>query len=175
MEPGSRAFGNDPSTRFKTFPMFLAFVQRFEVAQISIRRLRLELLPSQRFSNVHNDCDAVDVGEFVGLLRLLPRLSILHLDCVSAVHGSTTVTPLVHPSLKRLFITNTMLRNGYVSMAHRSLKIISLLNCFARIDELHLDLAKPPYSEPYVPNMPPLEVHRLLLKIASSVFGMLIV
>ena len=70
------------SARFKTLPMFYAFLQQNAMAQNSIRRLRLDAWP-RGSSAFFNDHDGVDADIFRDLLQLLPRLRVLHLTTIS--------------------------------------------------------------------------------------------
>jgi hypothetical protein len=152
-----------PDARFKTFPMFFAFVQRSPMAQESIRRLRLEAWP-RGSSTFYEDHDGVDAKLFSQLLQLLPRLRVLHMANVSIIHGPIYYAPLVHPSLKRLFIICQI--GSYIDGSIRQwmdMNVATVLDCFAKIDELHLDLPGLPRLMSSIQDAAPLEMHRLLL------------
>ncbi|GJE84080.1 hypothetical protein PsYK624_001550 [Phanerochaete sordida] len=127
--------------RYKTFPMFVNFVAQSPMAQHSIRRLRLDAWPrgssGSPFLVETHDC--IDHVLFVQLLQMLSRLCVLHLVNVNITCPPVRQPPVVHPSLRRLSICTWLETDGF----HRSwpgLHIKDILDCFARIEELQVDV-----------------------------------
>jgi hypothetical protein len=152
--------------RFKTFPMLFAFIQRTPLARNSIQRLRLEAWP-RGASVTYLDSDNVDAQLLVSLLVSLPRLQVLHLGNVGVTQGPSRVSPLVHPSLKRLFIDSG---SGVPDLRrlHFELDVGTILDCFTALEELYLNPLGLAATCTLAPNSPPLKIDRLIL--SSSLF-----
>lgn len=149
--------------RYKTLPMFHSFVQRSPLVQNSLLRLRLDLW--QRRSSFYDDSDRADADIFVSLLRLLPRLRVLHLYNFSVAHGLIRAPPLVHPSLKHVYISSestifcTLLARNWPD-----LDVASVLDCFTKCETLQLTLPGiPRFLSPMQEGVHPLEIDSLIL------------
>lgn len=151
-----------PDVRYKTFPMFCAFIQQSPLAQNSIRRLRLDGWPRGQGAFLH-DADRIYAAAFTQLLHLLPGLRVLHLYNVGIAHPYTRKPPISHPSLRRVFIVNA----GDTDTLMRSwpdIDVPAILDCFARIEELQLRFPViPRFDTAPREGWPAMEVDRLIL------------
>lgn len=162
-DPKFKCFSSQhkPAARFKTFPMFYSFIQRSPVVQGSIRRLRLNSWP-RRDDSFFDETDRVAVDAFLGLLRLLPQLRVLHLYNFGLQPIPPTLSPILHPSLRRVLING---RQSFktVRLEWQDLDVAAILDCFLKVEELELNLPDVPKFLPHADINPPIEVNVLIL------------
>lgn len=148
--------------RYKTLPMFHSFIQRSPLVQNSLLRLRLDLW--QRTSSFYDDSDRADAEMFVSLLRLLPRLRVLHLYNFTVAHGPIRAPPLVHPSLKHVYISSESTIFCAVARNWPDLDVAAVLDCFTKCETLQLTLpGVPRFFSPMQEGVHPLEIDSLIL------------
>jgi hypothetical protein len=134
------SFTDKVSARYKTFPMFCAFVDKSPAVQRSIRHLRLEAWPSS-VHGAFEESDKINTGLFVRLLKTLPSLTTLHLYNIVLSQDPIRNPSVTPPSLCRLFISFKSELYGCERTWHDStflVKAYRLLACFSRLRELHL-------------------------------------
>ena len=148
--------------RYKTFPMFFSFVQQSPMAQNSIRRLRLDAWPRGK-SPFFDNSDCIDANVLAQLLQLLHRLRVLHLCNVGVAHLPVRSAPVPHPSLRRLFVSCEVETDGIIR-SWPDMDVADVLDCFAKLEELQLDLPDvPEFVACAHPDWPPLEIGTLIL------------
>ena len=165
----SSASKSKPDARYKTLPMFYAFVQHSPFVQNSIRRLGLENRPRRDGFRLYDDTDCPDADVFIELLHLLPRLRVLRLHNFTVAPGPTLATPVAHPSLKSVFISSQSSRSDDPAGRREwiDLNVSAVLDCFTKLEELHLDLHGLPMFPPSLQKEPPFEINKLVLEDSS--------
>ena len=129
--------------RYKTFPMFCAFLRGNPAARSCVIRLKLDAFPepSKTFTSpMYEDKEKIGLDLFTELLHLLPRLKSLRL-CNIVLDARLIPSPSITlPSLDELYISYNTGKNYERSWegANREMKMSDILECFAKVKKLHL-------------------------------------